>query len=116
MCIVFGKEREQELDYKSSYFMDLSISFSEREGMAELMRRIRNKIAREDFEKVNPLLEEYALKYKDGRVLFDYNEYTRTSWVLLHISCSLEKILIFLMYLMLMDNQKLNIIRNVKET
>lgn len=117
LCALFlEKEREQELDYKLPYFMDLSISSSEREGMAELMRRIRNKIAHGDFEKVNPLLEEYAQKYMDGRFWFDYNEYTRPSWVLLHISCSLEKILRSLMNLMLMDNQKLNTIRNMKET
>ena len=83
------------------------ISSSEREGMAELMRRIRNKIAHGDFEKINPLLEEYAQKYMDGRFLFDYSEYTRPSWVLLHISCSLEKILRSLMNLMLTDNEKL---------
>lgn len=93
--------------------MDLSIS-SEREGMAELMRWIRNKIAHGDFEKVNPLLEEYAQKYMDGRFWFDYNEYTRPSWVLLHISCNLEKILRSLMNLMLTDNEKLVAVKNRK--
>lgn len=115
LCALFlEKDKESELDYKLPYLMDLSIPISERMGMAELMRKIRNKIAHGDFEKLNELLECYAQKYMDGKFWFDYFEYTRPSWVLLHISCKLEDILISLINLMLSDNVKLNELRNMK--
>ena len=116
LCALFlEKDRETELDYKLPYLMDdLTIPVSDRIGMAELMRKIRNKIAHGDFEKLNELLEFYAQKYMDGRYWFDYSEYTRSSWVLLHISCILEKILISLINLMLIDNSKVIELRNMK--
>lgn len=47
---------------------------------------------------------------------FDYFEYTRFSWVLLHISCKLEEILVSLINMMLSDNAKLNELRNMKSS
>lgn len=116
LCALFlEKEKEIELDYKLPYLMDASIPVSDREGMAELMRKIRNKIAHGDFEKLNELLECYAQKYMDGKFGFDYSEYTRSSWVLLHISCKLEEILLSLISLMLKDNSKVVELRNMKQ-
>lgn len=94
--------------------IDLSIPISDRMGMAELMRKIRNKIVHGDFEKLNELLECYAQKYMDERFWFDYFEYTHPSWVLLHISCKLEEVLVSLIKLMLVDNAKVRELRNMK--
>lgn len=117
LCALFlEKEKESELDYKLPCLMDLSIPVSDRTGMAELMRKIRNKIAHGDFEKLNELLECYAQKYMDGKFWFDYSEYTRSSWVLLHISCRLEEILKVLINLMLKDNSKVIDLRNMKQS
>lgn len=117
LCALFlEKEKEVELDYKLPCLMDLSIPVSDRVGMAELMRKIRNKIAHGDFEKLNELLECYAQKYMDGKFWFDYSEYTRSSWVLLHISCRLEEILNALINLMLIDNSKVIELRNMKQS
>lgn len=115
LCALFlEKDKEAELDYKLPCLMDLSIPASDRMGMAELMRKIRNKIAHGDFEKLNELLECYAQKYMDEKFWFDYSEYTRSSWVLLHISCKLEEVLVSLINLMLSDNAKVKELRDMK--
>ena len=117
LCALYlEKDKEAELDYKLPCLMDLSISVSDRKGMAELMRKIRNKIAHGDFQKLNELLECYAQKYMEGKFWFDYYEYTRSSWVLLHISCRLEEILKTLINLMLKDNSKVIELRNMKQS
>ncbi len=116
LCALFlEKDHESELDYKLPYMMDLPKSLSERKGMAELMRKIRNKIAHGDFKRLNSLVEEYATKYLDGKFWFDYSEYTRPSWVLLHISCSLEEVVRKLIYLMLTDSARLDNLRKLKK-
>lgn len=115
LCALFlEKDKEVELDYKLPCLMDLSIPASDRMGMAEMMRKIRNKIAHGDFEKLNELLECYAQKYMDEKFWFDYSEYTSSSWVLLHISCKLEDVLVLLINLMLSDNAKVKDLRNMK--
>lgn len=115
LCALFlEKEKESELDYKLPYLMDLSIS--DKVEIAGLMRKIRNKIAHGDFEKLNELLECYAQKYMDGKFWFDYSEYTRSSWVLLHISCELENVLKSLINLMLKDNSRVIELRNMKHS
>lgn len=115
LCALFlEKEKELELDYKLPCLLDSSISDSDRVGMAELMRKIRNKIAHGDYEKFNELLECYAQKYMDGTYWFDYSEYTRPSWILLHISCRLETVLKSLINLMLKDNSRVVELRNMK--
>lgn len=117
LCALFlEKDKELELDYKLPCLMDLSISDSDRAGMAELMRKIRNKIAHGDYKKFNELLESYAKKYMDGTYWFDYSEYTRPSWVLLHISCKLEEILRTLINMMVKDNSKVVELRNMKRS
>lgn len=116
LCALFlEKEKESELDYKLPYLMNPSLEISDREGMSELMRKIRNKIAHGDFEKLNELLECYAQKYMDGKFWFDYTEYTRSSWIMLHISCTLEDILKLLIHMMLHDNTKVIELRNMKQ-
>lgn len=114
LCALFlEKDKEAELDFKLPLFMNEVDSLCEREGKAELLRKVRNKIAHGDFEKVSELLEKYAKEYMDGRFVFDYFEHTRFSWVLIHISCLLESILQKIIYLMLVDREKLNNIRNM---
>ena len=116
LCSLFlEKDREGELDYKLPCLMDMTKPYSERKHMAELMRKIRNKIAHGDFKRLNPLIEEYAKDYMDGKFWFDYTEYTRPSWILLDISCRLEDILKRLMYLMLTDRERLDGIRKLKK-
>lgn len=116
LCSLFlEREWEGELDYKLPCLMDLSKPLSERKDMAELMRKIRNKIAHGDFKRLNPLVEDYAKKYMDGKFWFDYTEYTRPSWILLHISCRLEEIVRTLIYLMLTDRERIEKIRKLKK-
>lgn len=116
LCALFlEKEWEGELDYKLPFLMDSSESILERKGKAELMRKIRNKIAHGDFKKLNTMVEDYAQKYMDGKFWFDYSEYTRSSWILLHISCRLEEVVRKLIYLMLTDSAKLDSIKKLKK-
>lgn len=115
LCAMFlEKEKESELDYKLPYLMNPIIPDSDREGMSELMRKIRNKIAHGDFEKIYELLECYAQKYMDGQFWFDYTEYTRSAWILLHICYRLEEILRTLIILMIEDNAKVIELKNMK--
>ena len=92
-ALLLEKDVESELDYKLPGLMRKDLSLEERKEQAEFMRKIRNKVAHGDFMAVNKLLERYACKFMDGRFWFDYSEYTRESWVLLHISCELEAVL-----------------------
>lgn len=116
LCSLFlEKDWEGELDYKLPCLMDMTKPYSERKHMAELMRKIRNKIAHGDFKRLNPLVEEYAKDYMDGKFWFDYTEYTRPSWILLDISCRLEDILKRLIYLMLTDRERLDGVRKLKK-
>lgn len=116
LCSLFlEKDWEGELDYKLSCLMDMTKPYSERKHMAELMRKIRNKIAHGDFKRLNPLVEEYAKDYMDGKFWLDYTEYTRLSWIILNISCRLEDILKKLIYLMLTDRERLDGIRKLKK-
>lgn len=115
LCALFlEKEIEIELDYKLPWFMDDAIPENRREGISELLRKIRNKIAHGDFEKVSELLEKYANEYMKG-FWFDLSEHTKSSWVLIHISCLLESILRKIVYVMMVDKEKLREIRNMKK-
>lgn len=107
--------KENDLDLKLPYFMDDEIPPAQKEGMAELLRKIRNKIAHGDFENVSELLEEYAQEYMEGRFQFDYFEHSRNSWVMIHISCILQSILQRVLFVMLTDKDKLEEIRNIKK-
>ena len=113
-ALLLEKDVESELDYKLPGLMRKDLSLEERKEQAEFMRKIRNKVAHGDFMAVNKLLERYACKFMDGRFWFDYSEYTRESWVLLHISCELEAVLKLLLKMQLESPEQLLTLKNMK--
>lgn len=77
-----------------------------------LLHQIRNKISHGDFEAYLKKTEEYAQKYMDGHYWFDYSEYSRLNWVLLHICCEIDDALRKILYLMFTEREKMNILKN----
>lgn len=83
LCQLFlEKEHETELDWKLPNFLDLRYSVKEREQMAVLFKKMRNKIAHGDFRKLEYLIEEYAKTFMDGKFDFDYSEFSRKNWAI----------------------------------
>jgi len=60
------------------------------------------------------IIEEYASRVMDGQFWFDYTEYSRRNWVLLHVCCELEEVVRKLLILLFFDREKLNQIKNRK--
>ena len=91
LCQLFlENEHESELDKKLPQFINGDYSELERDGIAELLRQMRNKVAHGDFVAFESKAEEFAKKFMDGRYWFDYSEYSRKNWVLLHVCCLLS--------------------------
>lgn len=57
-----------------------------------LLRQMRNKIGHGDFSGFNQKAEIFAQKYMSN-YQFDYTEYSRSNWILLHTCCLLDDIL-----------------------
>ncbi|MBU3196719.1 hypothetical protein KPL26_08530 [Clostridium algidicarnis] len=57
-----------------------------------LLRQMRNKIGHGDFSAFNKKAEMFAQKYMSN-YQFDYTEYSRSNWILLHTCCLLDDIL-----------------------
>ncbi|WP_159633244.1 hypothetical protein [Erysipelothrix anatis] len=60
--------------------------------VARLLRQMRNKIGHGDFKGFNEKAEKFAQKYMKN-FWFDYTEYSRLNWVLLHTCCLLDDLL-----------------------
>ncbi len=114
LCQLFlEKEKESELDYKLPEFIDFPDS-NKREQAAMYYRVFRNKIAHGDFVALDGKIEDYASSIMDGQFWFDYTEYSRRNWVLMHVCCELEEVVRKLIYLLLFDREKLNQKKNSK--
>ncbi len=104
-------KRESELDEKLPFFLDERIDFKTRKQMAQQLRRIRNKIAHGDFKHFNNEIEKYAQKFLDGKLYYDYTEYSRQNWVLLSICCTLKDALALIIYYLLFKREDLDYLK-----
>ncbi len=112
LCQLFlEKEHESELDRKLPCFIAESDS-NRRELSAQYFRKLRNKIAHGDFVAFENTIEQYAVSIMDGYYTFDYSEYSRRNWVLLHVCCQLDDIVRQLIYLLFFNRVELEQIRN----
>ncbi len=115
LCQLFlEKDKEKELDEKLPQFLDKRYSFEERKELAQILRKMRNKIAHGDFIAFEDAIEEYAQKFMDGRYWFDYSEYNRKNWILLNACCLLDNALKQMISLLFTDKNKLFNIKNFK--
>lgn len=113
LCQLFlEKKRECELDTKLQNFLPMNMSDIERKECAELLRKLRNKIAHGDFLTFENKIEEYATKFLDGKFAFDYSEYSRKNWTVSHICCLLDDVLRRIIYMMFYDYKTLESIKN----
>lgn len=112
LCQMFlENKRESELDEKLPFFLDERIDFKTRKQMAQQLRRIRNKIAHGDFKHFNNEIEKYAQKFLDGKLYYDYTEYSRQNWVLLSICCTLKDALALIIYYLLFKREDLDYLK-----
>lgn len=95
----------------SHFFLDERIDFKTRKQMAQQLRRIRNKIAHGDFKHFNNEIEKYAQKFLDGKLYYDYTEYSRQNWVLLSICCTLKDALALIIYYLLFKREDLDYLK-----
>lgn len=111
LCQLFlEKKHESELDRKLPSFIDESDN-NRRKLSAQYFRKLRNKIAHGDFVAFENIIEEYAKSIMDGHYAFDYSEYSRKNWVLLHVCCQLDDVVRKLIFLLLFDRAKLEQIK-----
>ena len=82
-------------------------SFDKAQRQAELFRKMRNKIAHGDFLAFEQLIETYAVEFMDGHFDFDYSEYSRKRWVILHVCCELDNVIRELICMLLLDRSVL---------
>ena len=68
------------LSYKDSYLIDCQMT--KKQLCAKLLRQLRNKIAHGDFIAFEEKIEEYAIRFLDGKFEFDYSEYSRKNGLL----------------------------------
>lgn len=112
LCQMFlENKRESELDEKLPFFLDERIDFETRKQMAQQLRKIRNKIAHGDFIRFNKEIEKYAQKFLDGKLHYDYTEYSRQNWVLLDICCTLKDALVLIIYYLLFKREDLDYLK-----
>ena len=61
---------------------------------------------------VEKLVEEFACEIMDDNFYFDYSEYSRKNWVILHICCELERVVKKMINMLFLDREKLERIKN----
>ncbi len=110
LCQLFlEKEHESELDIKLPFFLRHQFaSDDERKECACLLRKLRNKIAHGDFVSFEKCVEDYAVRFMDGKFDFDYSEYSRKNWTVQHICCLLDEVIRQLIHMLFYDRSKLN--------
>lgn len=64
---------------------------------AQILRQMRNKIGHGDFKNFIKKSEEFAGKFMEN-YHFDYSEYSRQNWILLHTCCLLDDLLREVLY------------------
>ena len=115
LCQLFlEKEHERELDQKMIQFIDDGLNEEEKGLCASYLRKLRNKIAHGDFEAFENIIEEYAVRFMDDRYDFDYSEYSRKNWVMLHVCCLLDDVVRNLIRMTLYEKASLESIKNAK--
>lgn len=115
LCQLFlEKDKESELDEKLPLFLDSELSPEKRKEIASLLRKMRNKIAHGDFIAFEAIAEEYAQKVMDGNYWFDYAEYSRKNWILLHSCCMLDDAIRRMIAMLFTDKTKLTKIKTSK--
>ena len=115
LCQLFlEKEKETELDKKLIIFLDDMYSEELKNIIPEKLRKMRNKIAHGDFIAFEKLVEEFACEIMDNNFNFDYSEYSRKNWVILHICCELEIVVKKMINMLFLDREKLEKIKNCK--
>ena len=107
-----GEEKESELDKKLIIFLDDKYSEDLKNIIPRKLRKMRNKIAHGDFIAFEKLVEEYACEIMDDYFYFDYLEYSRKNWVILHICCELEEVVRKIVNMLFLDRDKLENIKN----
>ncbi len=113
LCQLFlEKEKESELDKKLIIFLDDKYSEDLKNIIPRKLRKMRNKIAHGDFIAFEKLVEEYACEIMDDYFYFDYLEYSRKNWVILHICCELEEVVRKIVNMLFLDRDKLENIKN----
>lgn len=113
LCQLFlEKEKEYELDKKLITFLDDKYSEDLKNIIPKKLRKMRNKIAHGDFISFEKLVEEFACEIMDGNFSFDYSEYSRKNWVILHICCELERVVKKMINMLFLDRNKLWDIKN----
>lgn len=113
LCQLFlEKDKESELDKKLINFLDDRYDEELKIVIPEKLRKMRNKIAHGDFVAFEKIVEEYASEIMDGNFSFDYSEYSRKNWVILHICCELEMVVKKLVNMMFFNRSKLEKIKN----
>ena len=113
LCQLYlDKEKEIELDKKLIIFLDDMYSEELKDIIPEKLRKMRNKIAHGDFIAFEKLVEEFACEIMDDNFYFDYSEYSRKNWVILHICCELERVVKKMINMLFLDREKLERIKN----
>ena len=91
LLLLKPKQETNQLDALLVPYLD-RIYGSDSLDVATLLRQMRNKIGHGDFKGFNGKAEKFAQKYmKDYN--FDYSEYSRLNWILLHTCCLLDDLL-----------------------
>ena len=68
-------------------------------------------VAHGDFKHFNNEIEKYAQKFLDGKLYYDYTEYSRQNWVLLSICCTLKDALALIIYYLLFKREDLDYLK-----
>lgn len=90
------------------------MSNDEKQLCAKLLRQLRNKIAHGDFIAFEEKIEEYAIRFLDGKFEFDYSEYSRKNWTIEHVCCLLDDILKRIFNMMFYDYETLENIKKAR--
>lgn len=91
LCLKINVKLNLILSYKDSYLIDCQMTKNSCD--AKLLRQLRNKIAHGDFIAFEEKIEEYAIRFLDGKFEFDYSEYSRKNWTIEHVCCLLDDVL-----------------------
>lgn len=105
---------EAELDIKLQRFLPDRLSNDEKQLCAKLLRQLRNKIAHGDFIAFEEKIEEYAIRFLDGKFEFDYSEYSRKNWTIEHVCCLLDDVLKKIFNMVFYDYETLENIKKAR--
>ncbi|MFE4711905.1 hypothetical protein ACFRAM_13610 [Paenibacillus sp. NPDC056722] len=100
-----------ELESKLPQFLTgIRVEDTKRTIFAEIMRKLRNKIAHGDFKAVQQLLERYRTEFM-GNYDYDEFEYSIENWTYLSICCALDEILSEIIWQLITNKSKIRSIQ-----